>query len=55
MLNCGAESRIPVHDHLPLNLSQKTIASQQHSMLCYKALIDPSKAEFLVFLHVNAR
>lgn len=44
--NYGAESRILMHKYLPLNLSQKTIASQQRSMLCYKAQIDPSKAEF---------
>ena len=49
MLNYGAKSRIPMHNHLPLNLRQKTIVSQQQSMLCYKAVIDPSKTEFLVF------
>ena len=48
--NYGAESRILMHKHLPLNGSQKTIVSQQQSMLCYKALMDPSKAEF-GFLH----
>lgn len=54
-LNYGPKSRIPMNNHLPLNLSQKTIVSHQQTMLCSKALIDPIKAEFLFCLHVNAR
>lgn len=49
MLHYGAKSRILMHNHPPLSLSQKTIVSQQQSMLFYKALIDPSKAELLFF------
>lgn len=55
-LNYKAESRIPVCNHLPLNLSKKTIVSQQQSLISYKALTDPSKAVFLGFSpHINGR
>lgn len=55
-LNYEAESKIPVCNHLPLNVSEKTIVSQQQSLISYWALTDPSKAEFLVFSpYINRR
>lgn len=55
-LNYKAQSRIPVCNHLPLNLSKKTIVTQQQSLFSYKALTDPSQAEFLGFSpHMNGR
>lgn len=55
-LNYKAESRIPVCNYLPLNLSEKTTISQQQSLISYETLTDPRKAEFLGFSpHINGR